>query len=400
MGSQKKRHKKVKRKSGAASYGKPYIRGYEELADMPDRKFLRSLPSYVGYKSDFGKEVYSWSDSRSWIDLSPGQKRKSLLSVQKLYLIVLAAALVVWFFISLIYRLVTETDAGAVLLSMLPSFIIIVVCTAILLLSCFGGWGGFLRWAYRHNLVRGRDAMDRDFHRRMKDELDRVDDNKIIECAVDVTEEYVILSVYGQKYSFYRNAVALKISKVYDMLNLVFEIDGKQFEFCKNLPKNQYVYLQKAFADRCTVNRVKKKSEFSLKKLLGEIPFLLVGAGIVAVSITAIVAHYLWIPELPPVIGVFFLLMSGFVFCNIFSDIPAVSEVGIPFVAATVFLVFPPMAYFWIECELLNNPLNFFYLLTHCTPFAAGFGFFFVFGFYTLGFAVSKAIDFVRFGTN
>ena len=58
----------------------------------------------------------------------------------------------------------------------------------------------------------------------------------------------------------------------------------------------------------------------------------------------------------------------------------------------------PPMAYVWIETELMKNEITFLHVLTHCTPFAAGFGFFFVLGFYTFSFAISKAVDFVRFG--
>ena len=180
------------------------------------------------------------------------------------------------------------------------------------------------------------------------------------------------------------------------MLHLVFTIDGKEFVYPKNLPKNLFVCLNKAFGGKVTVEKnEEKRGKFNFAR---EIPFIIVALGIVAVSVLAIVAHYLWIPQLPPIIGVFFLLMSGLVFCNIFSDIPLVSEVGIPFVFSVVLLVMPPMAYVWIETELMKNEITFLHVLTHCTPFAAGFGFFFVLGFYTFSFAISKAVDFVRFG--
>ena len=69
-----------------------------------------------------------------------------------------------------------------------------------------------------------------------------------------------------------------------------------------------------------------------------------------------------------------------------------------PFAFSVVLLVFPPMAYVWVETELMGNEITFLHVLTHCTPFAAGFGFFFVMGFYTLTFAISKAVDYTRFG--
>lgn len=397
MGSQKKRNKKIKYTNGSGS-GNLVPHGFEELLDLQERKLLRQLPSYAGYKEDYGKEIYSWSDSRTWIDLSPGQKHKSLLSFGKLFLIVLSTVLILWFITSFVYRMVTETDQGKVALSMLPSFIIVAACAAILFISVFGGWGGFLRWGYKHNLVHGRDAAEKRFHREMKEEIERARLAKYNEYAVDVTEEYVILTMSGQKYPFFRNAVTLNISKKYDLLHLDFVVDGKQVEFIKGLPKEQFVYLRKAFEGKSMVIKPEEKSKFDAKKLVKEIPFLIVAVGIVAVSVLGIVAHYLWIPELPPVIGVFFLLMSGLVFCNIFSDIPAVSELGVPFAFSVVLLVFPPMAYIWVETELMGNEITFLHVLTHCTPFAAGFGFFFVMGFYTLTFAISKAVDYIRFG--
>lgn len=395
MGSQKKRKKKIKagHTERSTEHGR---RGFMEYLDMPDREFLRGLPSYAGYKDDFCETVLSWSDSRSWIDLSPGMKRRARISFQGLFLVALAVLLMLWFSVSFIYRMSTEADAGKVALSMLPSLIIVAACSAILLVSYFGAWGKFVRWGFRHNFIRGRDAADRHFNRKFKEEIDRADSNKLIECAIDVTEEYVILTVYGQIYPFLRSAVSLTISKQYDMLHLVFTIDGKEFVYPKNLPKNLFVCLNKAFGGKVTVEKNEEKREKI--NFAREIPFIIVALGIVAVSVLAIVAHYLWIPQLPPIIGVFFLLMSGLVFCNIFSDIQLVSEVGIPFVFSVVLLVTPPMAYVWIETELMKSEITFLHVLTHCTPFAAGFGFFFVLGFYTFSFAISKAVDFVRFG--
>lgn len=394
MGSQKKRNKKVKRASSGSYEFTP--KGFEELLDFEERKFLRKLPSYAGYKEDYGKEVYSWSDSRTWIDLSPAQKKRARVSPQGIFLVGLATVLILWFLTSLIYRTATEPDAGKVILSMLPSLLIVAACSAILLISTFGGWGGLVRWAYRHNLVRG--GKNGYFHRQMQAEIERADLAKINEYAVDVTEEYIILTMSGQKYPFFRNAVTLNISKKYDLLNLVFVIDGKEVEFRKYLPKEQFVPLKKAFAEKCEVIKASEEGKFTAKQLIKEIPALIFAAIIVTASILLIVAHYLWIPELPPVIGVFFLLMCGLVFCNIFSDIPAVSEVGTPFCFSVVLIVISPMAYIWLETEAMHNKISFLHILTHCTPFAAGFGFFFVLGFYTLSFAISKAVDYARFG--
>ena len=395
MSSQKKpKNKRVKKKQNTSVTER--VSGYDEFLDGRFAP-LRKLPSYVGYQQDLGKEVYSYSDSRTWIDLSPKQKLQARFSPQGIFLCSLAALLIFWLIFSFIYRMVTEDDRGAVALSMLPSLIIVAACVAILLISVFGGWGKFMRWGYKHNLVRGKDAINRRWHKEMKAEMERADMLKRIESAVSVYEKFVSISIHGQVYNFLREAVSVKAKNLGESLWLTFNIDGYEFEFVTGIPKKQFVSLNKAFNGKLQTVK-EEKQKYDPKKLIKEIPALVVAAIIVTVSIMLIIAHYLWVPALPPVVGVFFLCMCPLIFCNIFGDIPVINELGTPFAFSVVLLTVPPWAYVWIETELMGNQITFFHILTHCTPFAAGFGFFWVLGFYTLSFAISQAVDYARFG--
>lgn len=391
MGSQKKsKNKRKRRKQQGVVSERGW--GYDELLDG---KFghLRKLPSYVGYQKDYGKEVYSYSDSRTWIDLSPKQKLHIRFSPQGIFLSSLAVLLSAWFIFSFIYRMVTEADKGGVALSMLPSLVIVAACVAILLISVFGGWGKLLRWGYKHRMVRGKGAANRKWH----EEIKRADSRKYVECSVTVTEKFVSLSIYGQIYNFLREAVSVNVSRIYDSLRLAFTVDGYGFEFPHYLPAKEYVWLKKAFKDSLQVVK-EEQTKFDRKKLIKEIPAICVGLFIVVISVMLIVAHYKWVSEIPPFLGVFFLTMSLLVFCNIFSEIPLIDEVGVPFSFSAVLLIVPPWAYVWIETEIMKNQITFLHILTHCTTFAAGFGFFWIMGIYTLSFAISKAVDYARFG--
>ena len=375
-------------------------KGFEEAFDMDEHKPLRRLPSYVGYQEDTGKEVYLYSNGMTWIDFSSKQKKQIRLSPQGIFIIILAFLLSGWFLTSFIYRMCTEPDRGAVALSMLPSFIIVGACVAILLISYFGAWGKFVRWGYRHNLIRGRDAVDKKWHKEMRLELQRADLIKNYETAIEVTQNFVTLYLVGQVYVFRREAVVVSVSKSNCSLNLVFTIDGFEFEFPKVVDEKQYVNLKKVFRERMTTVKAEAESKPSRFNFVKELPAIIVAVGIVTAAVLMILAHYLWIPEIPPLIGIFFLLMSLLVFCNIFSCYPVIDELGVPFSFSLVLLVFPPMAYVWIETEAMKIEITFFHLLTHCSWYAAGFGFFWVMGFYVLSFAISRAVDYARFGRN
>ena len=405
MGSQKRKKKNSKSNK---TYNDEYdestsvLGGFSELIDMEKYKPLRKLHSYVGYQNDLGKEVFSFSNCRTMYDYSEGQKHKIRRSPQGIVLVVVVCLLTVWFLISFIYRMVTESAKVQVVLSMLPSFLIVAVCSTILLISYFGVWGKFLRWAFSHGFgLRGGDASDRAMNAAIYAEMLKTDANKATEYAVTVTEKYVSIALCGQRYNFDRDAVFLEVKMENDQLYLTFTVDGYPFEFFEPVPKKHFVDLRKTFRDKFSVNKrggEKDGKKIFLNILSHNIFSILFGFCLAAGSVMLIVASYLWLP-IPPFLGVFFLLMSGFIFCNVFSEFTIVSEIGIQLVFTLVALVIPPLAYVWIETEISGTQLTFLHILTHCSPFAAGFGFFWFMGFYALSYVICKIVDYIRFGS-
>ena len=119
-----------------------------------DCKELIKGQTFAEVHGDLGELLYSYSDARTWIDLPRGQRFKQVFKPQRVILFVFAVLLCAWFLVALIYQLCTTSNAGKTLLHLLPSFIIIAACTAILLVSVFMGWGKLVRWGFKHGLAR------------------------------------------------------------------------------------------------------------------------------------------------------------------------------------------------------------------------------------------------------
>lgn len=130
------------------------------------------------------------------------------------------------------------------------------------------------------------------------------------------------------------------------------------------------------------------------KTLLRLLPsFILIAAGVMLV-----ITHYLWITEIPPFLGVFFIGMSFLALCNVLSFIPAVNAVGIPLVFSLVLLIVPPWALVWFHRNIFHSGENVLSIILNCDVLTAGFSFFTVIGAYVFTFAVTRLVDYVIFG--
>lgn len=393
VSKQKRNLNKAAKKRERESFNDRY-----EQKNYADYKKLRKSNSFAECHGDLGNLLYSYSDARTWIDLPRGQKFRKTFVPQRIFLFALAILLCLWFLTALIYQLCTTANTGKTLLHLLPSFIIIVACTAILLISVFMGWGKFTRWAFKHNLVRGRDALSRKRLAEMKLELELADMRKASENRIDITTDYVVLSIYGKEEIYKRELVTAQICKRGDDLSLTLNIDGRIRDFPPLLPDDEYVPLKKALLEQLTVVRAEPTDKKELrKKLIKEIPAVFPMLLILAAGVMLVVAHYLWIKEIPPFLGVFFIGMSFLVLCNILSFIPAVNAVGIPLFFSLVLLVVPPWALVWFQQNVFHNGGNVLQIILNCDAFTAAFSFFTVIGAYVFSYAISKLIDYIRF---
>lgn len=357
--------------------------------------------AFADAHGDLGKLLYSYSDARAWIDLPKGQKFRKTFCFQRAFLFTLAVLLCAWFLSALIYQLCTTSNAGKTLLHLLPSFILIAACTAILLISVFKGWGKFLRWAFKHNLVRGRNAIGRRRLAQMKIELEIADSRKNTENRIDITPDYVVLTICGREEIYKRELVSAQVYKQEDGLLLILNIDGFTKEFPVLLAMDEYVPLKKAFREQLTTARTETADTGELrKKIIKEIPATIMALFILAAGVMLTVTHYLWVKEIPPFLGVFFIGASFLALCNTYSFIPAINAVGIPLTFSLVLLVFPPWAIVWFHQNVFHSGGNIIKIILNCDVLTAGFTFFTVMGAYVFTFAVTKLIDYIRFGVN
>ncbi len=354
--------------------------------------------SFKECHGDLGKLLYSYSDARTWIDLPKGQKFRKTFAPQRVFLFGFAMLLCVWFITALTYQLCTTTNVGKTLLHLLPSFIIIAACVAILLISVFMGWGDVLRWAFKHNLVRGRDAMQRRHLAQMKLDLQIADMRKERENRIDVTPDYVVWTVYGREEIICRELVELHVYKREDELLLMLKTDGDIKEFPVKLPEDEYAPLKKALRGQMTAMKIGVTDKNELrKKFIKEIPATFMALLILTAGIMLVVAHYLWIPEIPPFLGVFFIGGGFLALGNTYSFIPVVDAAGIPLVFSLILLIVPPWAIVWFQQNIFHNG-NILQIILKCDAFTAGFSFFTVLGAYVFSFAITKLIDHIRFG--
>ena len=368
--------------------------------DYVEYEKLRYTDAYAGEPEDYGKLLYSYSDARTWVDLPRGQKFRKIFVPQRIILFTLALLLFVWFTTALTYQLCTTTNVGKTILDLLPAFIIITILIAILLISVFLGWDKFMRWAFKHNLVHPRkNPILREQYRQLKADMESTDQRKPIENRLDVTRDYVILTVWGKEYAFHRNRISTTVQKNEHLLTLTFEISGKIRQFPAKLPEEEYTALKKALRDQLTAVRTKPMDTTDLReKFIKEIPFLLGVLLIFAAGVMVVVAHFLWLPNIPAFLGVFFIGMSFLALCNSLSFIPNLHELCVPMIFALILLVVPPWALVWFQTNVFNNSGNVLQILLRCDALTAGLTFFSVLGVYVFVYAVMNVIDFIRFG--
>ncbi len=382
-----------------------YTRRYEEFARGYD--YLRGASGAAGFGAASGKILYEFSDSRTWLDFSKQKKRAIAKSAHGILLFSLAGLLVVWLIFSFIYRMSTEANKGSVALSMLPSLLVVGACAAILVISVLGVWGNFTRFALSRGL-HGRG--DRARIEAMKADFARADGNKRYENAITVYKDHVCFILYGNKYVFQKSAVLLEVSRDQGQLFPAFYIDGVKTEFPATIPADEFFLLNKAFRGKVKTVRANTQAEIGYndkgQRLYGGYTLGSVIAGtvmscvVLTAGILVTVAHYLWIREIPPFLGLFFVGGAGLAFCNTFSHIPFINRAGLPFVFAVILTVFPPWFLVWIEVNGMGHAFTLAYLLTHCTPHAAGLIFLSAMGIYALCFSIAQAADYMRFGAN
>lgn len=387
---------------------------YDANAETDQAEVLSGLNrAREKFVKDDGKILYEYSSARTMYDFSEKTTKGIIKSPQTIYLITVNSLLLFWVFFSLIYRLATEENNGAVWLSMIPSLILIAAVTAIVIISALGSWGKVARFVLKRGLYSAHgDAAARAQLEAMKRGFERADKNRTTENAITVTDRYVVITLLGRERVFDKSKVQMRVQKFNGELTALFSAEGEtkvSVEFPERLPLEDWYKLKKALGDGLvTVRNIPEKYEkerdengrrlYAGYSLGNVIVSFIMSCVILTAGVMLVVAHYLWVPGIPPFLGVFFALMSGLCFTNTFQHIPAVKVAVLPLIFSLVLLVIPPWVFVWYETTFAQNALSFWGVLTHADIFPVGMAFFSSLGGMVFVFAIVKLIDFVRFG--
>lgn len=377
------------------------------LPPDPEEEAARLLLDGIeSVEPDESKILYEFSSARTMYDLSDATKKRAGKAASSIYLLIVASLLIAWVLTSLIYRLMTESNGGRVWLSMIPSLIFTAAATAIVVLSVRGLWGTVARFAIRHNL-HSAHGVDRIRIEQMRRAFEVADRNARRENAITVTERQTTVKLYGRGVTVSRDKTTVRCVRENGALRLTFRIDGRTIAFPELVPLEDYYRLKKAFGKNLTTVRATatavERDENGKRLYGGDTLASVVGGAVMScvilgAGVMLVVTHYLWVPGIPPFLGVFFAMMSMLAFGNTFSHRPGVSYVMIPLAFSLVLLVVPPWIFIWYETELAQNALTLFGILTHADAFPVGMTFFSCLGGYVFVFAMTRLVEFVRFG--
>ena len=196
---------------------------------------------------DFGELQYEYSDAKTIYYAPEKSPRRLVEKLAKSYLLLIAAGMLVWYLYSLIANSMRDGFINALLDGHLIYLAILAVIEAIILLSVFHWWGKFIRFAFRHNLVKH----EKEGIRELKSALDKADDNIYKENALYIYHLYIVIVKNGIKTVLNRAALrsvsAWRIEA--DELKLIFFSKDKDNTFSVNVPYSDLTELRNIFSE-------------------------------------------------------------------------------------------------------------------------------------------------------
>ncbi len=355
------------------------------------------------------KVIYEYSNAQTMYDFSKRKRDGIAKSLSAVVLTVFVSLLLVWVFFSLIWRLIHEGNTSKVWLSMLPSFILALAEFTIIIISVRGAWGDLIRSGFKYNLIGGSNAFERRHIEELRKQVKLADANRPEENAFCITLYNVYITLNGQCKNYLKDRVRAFALRKDKFCAIQFQIDGEEdaILFPELIPADDYYLLRKGLGKNLkTVKNPEKIIQRNSKgqrlyggETLGSIiTSAFMSCVLLAGGILMMLVHYLWEPKVPPFIGLFFVLMSGFAFHSSFRCIlPSMDSWLLPLIAGSVFCTIPPMALIWITESLKNTQFSFLYLLTHADALAVGMTFFTGIGIYALCVAISNLYNAIKY---
>ncbi len=308
--------------------------------------------------ADPPQEMYGWKygvdNSKTMYDTRKEQRTAALKSPYAIYMLALVAFMLFWFAYSFVNAVLTE-DGAIVLLKFLPSFFVLALCTAIVILSVFGMWGKFARWALKKNMV-GAPASD---GRRLKEEIEAADANKGRENALNIFEDYIEVINFGKRTVVNRGLLRNVIIKKYGSFCKACFVSIYGYSVCAyvEIPSSDLHIIKEIFGSMCTVEKRRSykggsvpdpvfyaKERFEIEG--AQIGGLVMGFICAATGGGVIALHYCVNKQIPMPLGIFFIVGGLLAMLTAFSSVAVVKVFAIPFMFGLLFAGFPFMFVF------------------------------------------------------
>ena len=321
---------------------------------------------------DYGEVLYEKSNAKSMYD-APTGKIGARGWAQRIYMLLLGAGLIGWFLYSVITS-ISQYGVGIAIVNHVAALFVLLVCELILLLSAFGGWGKFARFAMKNNLTRKR-GIEGAQTRKLAEELATADANKASENAIRIYREYVVVINNGEKtvirQSDLRNTRCEARPQGYQ---LTFELYDERMVIANVLLPISDLPIVKKHFDRFEYTPARRDKGSVGKKL----PMLAFSCLPLLIGIGLIIVHCLVLPDMPLILGAFFAAVGAILVIAQFGDIAVVKHGIIP-IAFGLLLTLLPLGIMFTIADLTassEEPLTIVAMLTTFTPIHAGLGLF------------------------
>ena len=317
---------------------------------------------------DYGVILYEKSNAKSVLD-APTGKVGAKGWAQRIYMILLGAAMFGWFLYSLITA-ATNPEIGALkaILKHLAPFFLLALAETILMLTAFNAWGKFSRSILRHKALTRQRGIEGVRTRQLAEELQAADANKAKENAVRIYRDYIVVINHGETTTIERSQLQrVSCNRAPVGYRLVFHLyDDMEVTADIQISMSDLPFIKKHF-DNFEYTPAKREKGYLKKKF----PMLAFAFIPVLLGVVILILRSLVLQGMPIIFGIVFIAFGVVFITAQFSDIAVIGH-GIMSILGGLLLVGLPLGIALQIVDLVAE-ISFTTVLTTFTEFHAVF---------------------------
>ena len=288
---------------------------------------------------DCGELLWEWSNAQTMYDRRVRQTGKQKL-LARAYAVFILAGMLGWF----LYSFITTCIQGGFLsafLYHLPAVFGIIACGLILLLSTFGLWGKFLRFALRKGLTDNSHES-----RQLAEQVRLADENRAEENAVRIYPDYIVVINKGKKMILDRAQLRrIVCTRGKDSLTLSFHGRDEYYNAYAQIPAAEFPAINKLLRDLLDVQSATEeggeKETQTHAPVQNKVPVILFLLIFVGAGAAVIALHYTVIPDVPVLLGAAFIAVACILILALFSEHAVIGKGIVPLLLGLLFTAIP-----------------------------------------------------------